>query len=164
MANWADFPGTNQYSDDWLELTRNNDICHITDSTPPSHRHNQSLTSFPNPAFAPGFNAAGTAFPVLKSQLLLLMSKAGAGSLFPAQQSIAPQNDTNSTWEPPPPAFSYVLVVRQHLLLLATDSDQRQWLFEVPEQNIVLCLQLLDLRLNHPSLSGTAPDQDCELF
>jgi hypothetical protein len=56
------------------------------------------------------------------------------------------------------------MVVRKHLLLSATGPGQRQWLFEVPEQNIVLCLQWLDPRLNHSSLSGTAPDQDCEFF
>jgi hypothetical protein len=97
MANWTDFPSTDQYDDD-LELIRTNDFCHITNSTLPNHNHHRDLTSLPSPVFLPGFNAAGTTFLVLRSRLPLLMSKAGAGSSFPAQQSIAPQNDTNSTW------------------------------------------------------------------
>jgi hypothetical protein len=102
MENWTDFSSTDQYDNELLEFTGSNGFCHITDPTLPSHRLNQCLTSFPDPTSAPGFNAAGTAFLVHRSQLLLLMSKAGAGSSFLAQQSIAPQNDTNSTWEPPP--------------------------------------------------------------
>jgi hypothetical protein len=163
MANWADFPSIDQYDDNLLELTRSNDACHITNSTLPSHSHARDLASLPSPVFLPGFNIAGTTFLVLRSWLLLLMSKAGAGSSYPAQQSIALQNDTNSTWEHPP-SLLIRLGCPPASLIVTTGSDQWQWLFEVPEQNIVLCLQLLDLRLNHPSLSGTAPDQSCELF